>query len=335
VEYDPTIRTAAQLTAEARAQLEVATPQNFTLSDYLPDRNNASLDYNFNLNQLNLSEAASFRAWDVEADFGDTVGSQSVSGKLPPISRKMRVGEYDTLVQQIGGSDILGGTLDGYAGRLGNQIGARVELARGQALETGSVVINEGKLKFTISFQRNSSHTVTAATVWSTITADVIGDLTTWRAVYVADNGSAPTTALISTAIMTALQKNTGIISAALGRGTDLPSLISQDAVRSVFAAYGFGNIVVNDEQVTFGGAATRVINSNKFVWLGSALGGTDWGVTAESINSKYGIAPAERPGVFAAAFDDNDPEGKYVLASAVVLPVLENANATFVGAVL
>lgn len=334
MEYDSTIRTAAQLTVEARAQLEVATPQSFTLSDYLPDRSNPSLDYNFNLNQVNLSEAASFRSWDTESDFGTTVGSQSISGKLPPISRKMRVGEYDTLVQQIGGADILGGTFDLYAGRLGNQIGARVELARGQALETGKVTISENKLLFTIDFQRKASHTVAAATVWSNPAADIIGDLNNWRAVMVAD-GQAPVEAIISSQIMIYLQKNTGIITAQKGTSAaNSPTLISQDDVRAFFAAYGFGTITVNDEQITFNGAATRAISANKFVWVAGNLGGTDFGITAESINPKYGISPAERPGVFSAAFSSNDPEGKYVLASAVALPVLENANGTFAAAV-
>jgi len=113
-----------------------------------------------------------------------------------------------------------------------------------------------------------------------------------------------------------------------------------------VFASYGFGQIVINDDQVVYNGSNTRIIANNKLIWLPSAgglqlggvggtLGRTDWGIPAEAINSQYGITGSEMPGIFAAAFHDDDPEGHNVLASAIALPVLSSANATFAAAVL
>ncbi|MBK0297116.1 hypothetical protein IAE22_35280, partial [Bacillus sp. S34] len=67
----------------------------------------------------------------------------------------------------------------------------------------------------------------------------------------------------------------------------------------------------------------------------GTTLGGTDWGVTTESLSPKYGIGASDRAGIFGAVFSDNAPEGRYVLLSATALPILENANATLAAKVL
>lgn len=343
--YSNSFRSAAQLTAAARAASD-AVLGSFQLPGFLPNVDNFGLSYDFDVNSLQLTEAATFRAYDAEAPYGKTTGAQSRQGKLPAISRKLRVSEYDQL-SLYGQTDAIGAKFDDYAERIGAQIAARVAYAQGQAVETGKVTINENKLIFTIDFARASGHTVTAGTAWSTTSANALGDLTSWRATYVATNGFAPAVAMMSTSVMAALQKNTSIIGAATGLASgSLPAIISQDQVRAVFASYGFGQIVINDDQVVYNGSNTRIIGNTKLVWLPSAgglqlggvggtLGRTDWGIPAEAINPQYGITGAEMPGIFAAAFHDDDPEGHDVLGSAIALPVLSSANATFAAAVL
>lgn len=342
--YSSAFRTATQLTAAARAAAEVVG-DSYKLGRWFPARDNFGLSYDFNLNALTLNEVASFRAFDTEAPFGTTPGGQSKSGKLPPISRKLRVSEFDQL-SLYGQTDAIGEKFEEYAERLGSQIAARVALAQGQAVETGTIVLNENKLVFTIDFGRAGGHTVTAAAVWSLVGTDALADLLTWRAVYIATNGFPPAVAMMSTAILSALQKNTSIIKAFWGRGTDVSSIISIDQVQSVFTSFGLGRIEINDDQVKVGSTTTRLISSDKLVFLpedggiqlggaGGTLGGTDWGIPAEAINGTYGIADADKVGVFSAAFHDDDPEGHNVLASAIVLPVLESANATFAADVL
>jgi hypothetical protein len=343
--YSSAFRTATQLTGIARAAAD-ALLNSFVLPSWLPSVNNFGLSYDFDINALQLTDAATFRAYDAEAPFGKTAGAQTRQGKLPAISRKLRVGEFDQLTL-FGQSDAIGAKFEDYAERLGGQVAARIALAQGQGVETGQITLNENKLIFTIDFGRAGGNAVTAGTVWSTITANALGDLTTWRAAYVTANGFPPAVAMISTAIMSALQKNQSIITAATGlSAANQPTIISQDQVKGVFQTYGFGRVVINDDQVTYNGAATRIISSNKMVWLpesgglnlggaGGVLGHTDWGIPAEAINSDYGITGSEMPGIFSAAFHDEDPEGHNVLASAIALPVVESANSTFAATVI
>lgn len=343
-EYSSAFRTAAQLTGVARAAADVLE-SSFVLGAWFPSNENFSLSYDFDPSSVQLTDAATYRSWDTEAPYGSTPGDTARSGKLPPISRKLRVNEYDQL-SLYGQNDAIGQKFEDYATRLGAQIAARLALGQGQIVETGTIVLNENKLVFTIDFGRKGTHAVTAGTVWSTITAPALTDLTTWRAVYIATNGTAPAVAMMSSSVMSALQKNQSIIGAATSQATaNQPAIISQDQVRAVFSTYGFGRIVINDDQVNVGGVATRLISNNKLIWLpesgsglpgiGGGLGTTEFGVPAEAINPTYGIADAEKPGIFAAAFHDNDPEGHNILASAIALPIEQNANRTFAASVI
>ncbi|WP_243063192.1 major capsid protein [Humibacter sp. RRB41] len=343
--YSSSFRTAAQLTAVARAAAD-ATLASFVLPSYLPSVDNIGLSYDFDINSLQLTEAASFRAYDAESPFGKTPGGKSVQGKLPAISRKLRVSEYDQLTL-FGQTDAIGGKFEDYAERNGAAIAARVALAQGQAVETGTITLNENGLIFTIDFARAAGNTVTAGTVWTTTSANALSDLTTWAAAYRAVTGVSPAIAMISSSVIAALQKNTSIIGAATGLASaSLPAIISQDQVKAVFSSFGFGQIIINDDQIVYKGATQRIVGSNKLIWLpasggpqlggvGGVLGSTQWGIPAEAINSDYGISTAEAPGVFAAAFHDSDPEGHNVLASAIVLPVLQSANYTFAAQVI
>ncbi|WP_413600844.1 major capsid protein [Curtobacterium sp. Curtsp57] len=348
MEYDPSVLTAAAVTAEARAAQVVVSPA-FTLDRYLPNRDNPSLSFNFDVSQTSLPQAASYRSFDAESDFGSEQGGESRSGRIPPISRKLRVNEWDTLSQQIDGTGLLEASYRKKARLIAGQIQTRVELARGQALEFGQVTLNENRLKATIDFGRKAAHAVTAVKFWSDPTADVLGDLAAWKAVYVAANNGGWGDVLISTQVMTALQRNDGIRSAATGRpAADVGPIISVDQVQAVFSAFGYGTLVINDEKVAgAAGAQVSVISPSKVIFVpssasvsisgdgGTALGGTDWGITAESLSPKYGIGGTERSGIFGAVFSDNDPEGRYVLLSATALPILENANATLAAKVL
>lgn len=348
--YNSSFRSAVQLTAIARAAAETVL-ESLVLPAWLPSQDNFSLSYDFNINTLQLTDAATYRAFDTEAPYGRTTGAQNRSGKLPPISRKLRVSEFDqlSLFQQ---TDAIGKKMEDYAELTGGSIAARVALAQANAVEFGTVTINENKLNFTIDFGRAGGNTVTAGTVWSTITANALGDLNTWKAAYIAVNGFPPQVSMMSTSVMSALQKNQSIITAATGlSAANQPSIISIDQVKAVFQTYGFGRVVINDDQVNVQGAgdawtATRLISSNKLIWLpeqggvqlggaGGTLGSTQWGIPAETINSKYGISGSDMPGIFAADFEGEDPEGHNVLSSAIVLPALSGANASFTAAVI
>lgn len=346
MEYNSAFRTAVQLTAVARVAADEYLA-SLALAPWFPRKENYGLNYEFNINQLTYNDAATFRTWDATAPFGSTPATTSKMGKLPPISRKLRVSEADEL-QLMNLTDAIGVKFEDYAHRLGLNIAARVALAQGDAVNTGKVTLQENGLNLQVDFGRAAGHTVSAATAWSTASAPALTDLLTWKSVFVTTNGYPPEYAVMSTQILTALQKNTSIIQASLeSTAGTLPTIITIDRVRQVFSAYGFGEIVVNDDQVSVDGTLTRLVPSDKLILLPapgrsqlntdgeSSIGSTQWGIPAEAINGKYGIPESERVGIFSGAFQGSDPEGFIVLDSAVVLPTLSNANGTFAADVL
>lgn len=338
--YQDNHRTAADLTAQARAAADVAG-LGFRLGRFLPSVDNYSLTYDFNVNDIGLTDLAEYRAFDTEANYGagsSTSGTRS--GALPPVSRKYRVKEQEQLTLFIGGASLIGDKQDEYARKGGLAIAARVALAQAQAIEFAKVDLKENKLNVTIDYGRDPAHDVVSAALFSDIEADLVDPLESWASAYRAKNGVNPGTTLLSQRIITAASKNKSVIRYTVGRFADLPTRVGYPDVIAFFAAYGLTGVEIFDAVLD----GTRLLSENKIFLLpgdsntildGGPLGTTEWGITAESIQPVYGIGDAERPGIFSAAFDDNDPQGTDVLSTAVVVPALRNADATFVAEVL
>ena len=134
--------TPAELTGYVRAALADLETNQFTLSRFLPSQQIDDLQYRFTRGGEGLAEAATFRAYDAESPIGSRPGISRVTGELPPISRKIRLGEYERLRQRRADQAIRDAILDD-ATRMARTVAARVELARGEALYTGKITLNE------------------------------------------------------------------------------------------------------------------------------------------------------------------------------------------------
>jgi hypothetical protein len=322
----------AELTGYARGALADLAVNAFRLSDYLPDRLIDDLDYRFYTGGEGLAEAATFRSYDAESPIGARPGIQRVSGELPPISRKIRLGEYDRLRMR----NATGGILDALysdAERMVRSVGARMELARGDALVNGRVSIAENGVQAQVDFGRTANHTVAAATVWSdTVNSKPLTDLLAWVDRYVATNGERPGRMLISSATLAYLLRNAEFRALASNVVAGTPNLVSQDAIRATLGAYGLPDFVVNDEQVRVNGAAVRVIPANRVVFLPANpddLGATLWGTTAEALEPDFGITDGDGPGVVAGVYTTKDPVAVWTKAAAIGLPILANPDLT------
>lgn len=332
--YDPSVRTASDLTGVARGAADAVEGAD-ALTSYLPSNEDITLDFDLDADTLALPRAASFRAYDATAPYGKEKSVGTRKGSLPASSIKLRVGEYDKLKLRGAGSDELGAALERQAKANGQSIAIRAIFARGEAIDTGKVTMDgENGLTLEIDFGRPAGQTVTAATAWSTTTADAIGDIDTWQSVFSAAVGGIAGGVITSSDVLAALAKNTGFIAASTGRSDSGMTRISRSDVLSVLSDYGINDVIVYDKQyedVT--GTVRRVIGSDKFLlvpsrnsgFVGDAgpLGQTLWGVPAEALNSTYGVGGGDEAGIFAAAFAGNDPEGEDVLASSIFLPVL------------
>lgn len=309
----------------------------FTLDTILPNDMIDDIEYRFTRSDLVDQDVAPYRAWDAESAIGSRQGLARVLGEIPPVSKKIRLGEEARLrlrSLQVGGdTGALVNAIFDDAANMARSVTARIEQARGRAIYDGKFVVDENGFKQTIDFGIPGTHRVSAATAWSDIAAPAIENMVSWVQTYVDSNGFPPGFALTSTAVMNNLVKNTQVRTfAGLGSIAGLPPLVSQEVLASVLVAHGLPPIVVNDEVVRVGGVSTRVIPADRFVYLPPSdepLGTTAFGITAESLElAEAGqITTEQAPGLVAVVDKTFDPVSLWTKAAAVAMPVIANAR--------
>lgn len=305
----------------------------FTLDRWLPNRNIRDIEYRFNKATLQDQDVAPYRAFDAEAAIGKRQGISRVSGELPPISKKMRLGEESRLrLEMLRGGDnsAIVGQLFDDAAMMARAVQARLEQARGQALYTGTVVINENGVQATVDFGMTASHKPAAAASWATPTTDILTDLLTWRDLYVDDTGEQPGTILTSSKVMGYLQRNTPMRELMVAGGATAPTILTQDTIQATLRAYGLPPIVPYDTTVRVDGVATRVIPDDKLIFLpatgGAPLGSTFLGVTAEELElRRAGVQLGNEGGIVSVVSQTDDPVATWTKAAAIAIPIVAN----------
>lgn len=331
----------APLTGYVRTALQDMQANRFTLSRWLPNRSIDDLMYRFTRGGEGLVEAATFRAYDTESPIGARPGIARVSGELPPISRKIRLGEYDRLRQRRADDATVENAILNDAVRMTRAVAARLELARGEALYRGSLQINENGVIATVDFGRAGGHTVAPGVLWSTVaSATPIADMISWMQTYIDANGEAPGAALTSTTVIGYLLRSAEVRGALAANGVT-PSIATRTGLNAILQAHGLPPIEPYDARVNVAGSATRIIPVDRFLFLpppsdpndpeGTDLGATLLGPTAESMEPEFGIEEEmDQPGIVAGAYSTKDPVAVWTKAAAIGLPVMANPDLTF-----
>ncbi|MEU8136585.1 major capsid protein [Streptodolium elevatio] len=329
--------TPAELTGYSREALRDLEINRLTLSQYLPSVQVDDLMYRFSRGGGSLLEAAPYQAYDAEASIAGREGVMRVTGELPPIKRKIRLGEYERLRQRHATNSDMTDALMTDAETITRQIAVRVEKARADALVTGQVVINENEMQATVNFGRTNSHSVTAGTAWSNPAATIITDLLAWRRTYINTNGERPGVILTSELVLSYMLLNAEIRTLASSlAGT--PSIVSEDTLGAVLRVYGLPPVRTYDAQYKSGGVATRFIPEDKLLYLPSdpsELGGTFWGTTVEALDGGYSLESGEEAGIVSGVYRVEESPALWTKAAAIVLPVLANPDLTFVADVI
>ncbi|MFD5161054.1 major capsid protein [Streptomyces hawaiiensis] len=332
--------TPAELTGYARAALRDREENAFSLNRWLPNDTINDLTYRFNRGGGGLTEAAVYRAFDAQSDIGSRAGAARVSGELPPISRKMPVGEYEQIrMRNVDTQSAeLRDAMEADSVKLVSAIAARVELARGDAIFNGSVTIAENGVSAGVDFGRKAGHSVAAGTVWSsTETATAYDDLAAWLDTYNDTNGTLPAFTLMSRKIYNFLRRNKQIRELAYRGASTAPNVLTRDDLNNILGDFDIPPVVIYDAKVSVSGAATRVTPEDKIAFLpaqGDALGKTLWGVPVEANDPRYGLQ-GDAAGVAVGGYKSEDPQTVWTRATSIVLPVVGAPDLTFVADVL
>jgi len=315
--------------------LEVLRPDSmFMLERWLPNVVTEDLEFRIRRGQLNDVDTAEYRSWDTPAAMSGRPGVTRIQGSLGPVSRQVPLGEEEFLrARQLltNSADPLIDALYADAERMIRSVQARVELARGDAINDGKVTIAENGLMLEADYGRSASHSVTAATVWTDPAATILSDLLAWTTTYVNDTGIMPGSILMSRQRLANLALNNEMRGYAAMNGTT-PTRINAETIAAILGAEGLPPIEIYDTQVRVNGVRTRVLPANKIFLMppeGEALGNTFYGVTAEALllADRGLIVAQEAPGIVAVITQTEHPVHTYTVGTAVALPAMPNPD--------
>jgi len=332
----------ATLTGYARASLADYEASKGTLARWLPNREIADISARFVAGSAGLIDVADFRAYDAEITIGKTPDGKRITIELPAVGRNIPISEYNQL-RALGASpsdEAVLLSVQKATDVVVRAVADAIERMRGVVLQTGKATL-AGFMDD--DFARAAGHTVTAPALWSVANTDALGQLTGWTDTYTDANGVPPGALLMSTRALRAMatldQFKTQLLN-----GASRPATI--DDVRAVISAAGLPDIHVYDRRVSIGGVATKVLSDDRVLLLpepvetddyaGTELGATFWGRTLTSVEASWGIEDSEQPGLVAGVYrNEKPPMIAEVISDAVALPVLANANLSFVADVL
>lgn len=326
-----------ELTGYVREALSDLPQNAFNLETYLPDNPVDDIEFRAVTGGRGLTQVAKFRSFDTESNIGKREGISKISGELPPISEKIRLGEYDRLKQRKADTAIADAIMDDGVNQA-MKILARAEVARGELLQTGKVTITENGLGLEVDFGRKATHSPTAAILWSAPNSKPIDDLLAWVAVYRKTNGIKPETMLADQQVVSVLMRHEQIRAMTLAPGATT-QIVTIDAIQALFTSLGLPRIEVYEAQVAGDdGDAVDILDPKKVTLLPpltAKIGETTWGTTAEALSPAYKLDEEIRPGIVVGSYSDQDPVAQWTKASAIMLPLAPNTNLTLAGKVL
>lgn len=329
-----------ELSAFARKSLmeKESKEEKGSLAAYLPNETEDTTSVRFYRTDNGLPEAATYRAWDAESSIGGSGKAERVTIDLPPVSRKERIGELDSILAATNSGELAQKkSILKVIERVTRAVSDRVELARADLIQTGRIQINDLGFKVNADMGRRAENTKTVANLWSSAAdATPLQDIEAWVTDYIAVNGVPPENAIIPRPAMAALKRSEEVRNALVGT-LATPSIVTDSMVISILQEAGLRNIQTYDRRLNVGGTTRHFVDQDTVLLLPAAgtaeLGRTVWGRTAEATAPEYAIA--EAPGILAATLKQDDPYGIWGRATAVALPILENPDSSMVAKVL
>ncbi len=335
----------ATLSGYARRSLAEYELTQGTLANFLPNREVADIVARFVVGQTGLVDVAKFRAFDAEPEIGKRQGGTRKTLELPAVGQNIPVSEYDQLRARGGNvsDQALLNTILSATDQVIRAVADAIERMRGVVLNTGIATFGTlGTDNFAPTpddFGRAAGHTVTAPAAWSVVGTDAITQLQGYIDTYVAANGTQPGAMLMSRRVVRAMSNLTQFATQLSGGGTRPASL---NDVRDTIMNEGLPPIVQYDRQVQVNSAITKVIPDDRVIllpapvdtndWMGTELGATFWGRTLTSMDSDWNITSDQQPGLVAGVYQHpKPPMGLEVISDAIAMPVLANANLSFV----
>lgn len=325
----------------------LAFSQNYSIErNYVGNRlfpniktENLEAEY-YSMSALNqLPTLAKVHAFDSETVIGNRPGLDKFNFEKLLVKEKINQSERTQFMIDHGVAKTgLVRTVFDDINRLANNVIARAEKMKMDILTTGTLVINENNLNFTVDFGIPSSNKKSYD--WGSPEHDILGDIQAMVDLASA-NGQAPDVVVTSRKIVRYMQKNKYIqsaINSALGVGTFVDGVQINNLMERMF---GFSIIVDEDvyasESISAGvitRSKQRFFAENKFVMTSKNNGAGLWGPTPEE--KAYGpyTDKSSKQYVTVAQWQTPDPVALWTKASGLIVPIIPQADAVVIATI-
>jgi hypothetical protein len=328
-------------------------PADFQAQRWLPDLPTDDIDFEYIKGSQNKTVMAHVMGYDSEAPIaGRQVGGGRVSGQLPPIKRKSRIGEKELikfLTPRQGSADVQNAINSVYRGSadLIDSIQARVEWLRIKALSEQTVVYDEGGVVFEFDFGLTKKYLIDGVAkknaldetiaqlggTWANhATSTPITDMQFICNLIRKETGQFPAEFVIDSESIAHLQASEEL--RLLARGENgLPGILTQGEVDAVFARYGLPRVTpydafVSREEEDGTIVDEQILTPGKGFFVPSrTIGNTLWGPTAESLSLVGTALQGQAPGIFVNTYNTNEPVAEWIKAAAIAFPTMPNAH--------
>lgn len=329
----------AELTGYARESMADYELRQGSLAQWLPNREIADIVARFRTGRNGLVEEALWRAYDAETEIGKRQPGARKIIEIPALGLKIPVSEYEQLRTRNADDESMRNEILRTADAVVRGVADAVERLRGVVLTTGRATVDQENFQIDDAFGRSASHDVTASNLWTDTSVSRLADLQAWVDVYTDSNGVEPGAIVGSNRALRALSQGDEFATQLLNGGSR-PA--TEGDVQAIISGAGLPPLVKYNRRTASG----RVLPDDRLFLLpapvgpdqyqATELGATFWGQTLTSQEPEYGLAPSEQPGVVVGTYKNSKPPViAEVISDAIALPVLANADLSFVAKVL
>lgn len=323
-------------------------PRNYLGATLFPVRPTNELSFEYWKDQNRLPVMASLQAYGAEAQIASRDGATKVSGEIPPIKRKIALGERELIAlrrEGAGDVDLVRNTLYNDLDNMIDSVNARIEKMRMDAIAYGKLTLAENGVVMTVDYgvPAGNKETLAAENVaggyWSYANAEPITKIQEWVNDVIAACGVQPTRALTSNTVVAYMLKNAQVRTMIYGDNGGSRA-VSLNQLNELMATLNLPQIATYDVQVRSqaeNGTYTtiRFFPSTRFILLPpTACGDTLMGPTAEALLDTE-VEAKEAAGIYARVDAQEEPPGVWTKAAATSIPTFPFADGIHIGVVL
>ena len=303
-----------------------------------PNQKKLGLDLKWLKGSKGLPVVLKLSAFDAQAVPRTRIGFEKISAEMPFFKESMYVDEG--LRQELNKVLESGNQayIDSVINRVFDDEGTLIDAAavarermRMMLLTTGTIVMASNGQTYTYDYGLTSAQKPTVGTSWSTVTADIVGDIRTWQDEREDATGVRPTRAICSRKTFGYILKNNNIRNAVWGNSASAP-INEAKAKQYLMDELDLEVVIYTKRYKDESGATQKFVPDDTFVLFPAGNLGSTWFGTTPEESDLMASASVDNvsivdTGVAVTTMRRADPVNVETKVTQIALPSFESAD--------